>query len=93
MPNANNSNLEDTDTGAKPAGGGRKGHVGASSSGWDWDSHYVGKDPVDRRPILNARINGGISSPSRWDQKTQGYVGTDRAPPVPPTVFATQQRG
>ena len=56
----------------------RKGFKGKSASGFSHDADYADKDPVDTRPIVNVRINGGIMSPSRWDQKTSGFIGTDR---------------
>ena len=70
--------LEKDDDPADDASKVRKGHDGKSTSGWSWDADYEDKDPVDARPILNARINGGIGSPARWDPKTHGFTGTDR---------------
>ena len=51
----------------------KKGH-----GGWDVDAWYSGKDPKDHRPIDHTRINGGIRTPAVWDDKTHGFVGTDR---------------
>jgi hypothetical protein len=56
----------------------RKGHSGKSTSGWTWDADYEDKNLVDPRPILHTRINSGITSPTVWDPKSYGYVGTDR---------------
>jgi hypothetical protein len=55
-----------------------KSRNGSSSSGWHWDADYSDKDPVDPRPIVGVRINGGLMSPARWDPKTHGYIGTNR---------------
>lgn len=75
--------LEVEDDPADDASKVRTGHDGKSTSGWNWDADYADKDPVDYKPILNRRINGGVASPSRWDPKTLGYVGTDRMRIVP----------
>ena len=56
----------------------RKSARGKSAAGWDFDATYAGKDPIDPRPILHTRINGGQASPARWDPVSNGYVGTDR---------------
>ena len=60
-------------SGSKPAAG-----KAPKSSGWSWDADYPDKDPVDPRPIIGARINGGMQSPSYWSDESRGYVGTDR---------------
>ena len=42
------------------------------------DADYHDKNPIDPRPILNTRINGGRASPAKWDPISHGYVGTNR---------------
>jgi len=47
------------------------------SSKWNVDGDYDDKQPQDERPIMGARINGGLASPAQWDPLTFGFVGTD----------------
>ena len=49
-----------------------------STSGWNWDADYADKDPVDYKPILNRRINGGVASPS------PGLSSSGQSSPVDP---------
>ena len=42
------------------------------------DADYHDKNPIDPRPILHTRINGGRYSPAKWDPASLGFVGTDR---------------
>ena len=42
--------------------------------------------PLITMAVMNTTINGGISSPGRWDQKTMGYVGTSRMRYQPDTM-------
>lgn len=75
--------LDAEDDPSDDAGKTRKGSQGKSRSGWNWDADYEDKDPVDARAIMHKRINGGISSPARWDEKTMGFFGTDRMRHLP----------
>ena len=63
---------------AVPAGQLPAPHVHCGDSHSRQDADYEDKDPIDVRPIVHKRINGGISSPARWDEKTMGFSGTDR---------------